>query len=1409
MNWFLNPRYYIFLILNIVTFTVSAEFPKYNKIELNNTIEENSINLSEVITSAIEVVNSFENYREIPDTIKLESNEYALSELFSVFIDAILSINDNGDTIFSINDKIKGPTNLYINIDLDSAIYEIPVTKNEYINLCSNLQKNIPDKEEIPDLIEFRGSKIRTVEFIYLLAYIIRYYHYFDAIPNSASIMITPKGLVPWDIQDSLKIYTSMNSTWEAYSLATNNWYNVGKYETYKIAKKAIGNATTTFEATKKIHAFLIERWNNSGYYIWNKPFGEPDYAYSQYRFNRSNSASQNEMINMLLRSVGIPCIENRMFDEQIGKWIGIDIHYPVGLEYIMGLIGDPLPWDYANSLSKNSTLIKNICDVINENNQDVIDEKYIWINPSDVALYGEEYILEKCKLGEINNIILSIKTSNGLLFYPTKLDHYLKDFNFFRFDAYSELSRKAKSYGIKIHAAVSVLTDDYAEKLNKNEDFAQYLMDQSSTVQSDLKRLSITPCSEFYKNYMTDLLKEISSLPNLSGIVLGYLYFNPPKYKKESEPEYNKINVPDGNPLCSCYWEQENWQEKLLVNYANDLVNAIKSVDRNIKVTLTSAPLEFSRYSSFEGLQNKDSMKNIADAYLLPIGFSQWLIPELISYPVLSPVPNSISEYIEQVSKGSKKEIIVSFSIKDEWIFTSDFYTGLAKKIQKKGANSICFHEFNSLEGLPEGNQLISNPLNSFEINPSFNAFQYSIISNLNFQQHIDIDSINLHTDTDIVEFGTVSIGLNSNRKILLENKGNKPARIINITFTDSIFGVANNFKDSIILPKSKLLLDLTFKPLETIIYDCSCLIQTASDSLIIYLNGIGKNAPIADAGNDTIVNENTLVQLDASYSFDSNNSILTYKWIAPKGIILSSDRVAKPSFKTPEVSFQLNYIFDLIVNNGKVNSETDLVIVTVNNIPKKPFAVAGNDKTVQEGDEVWLDGSSSKIFENNLYIYEWNSLSGINLTDKYSLTTSFIAPKVTKNSTLYFTLLINDGYNTDIDTVAVTVIKNGNVKPIADAGEDKIINEGDTVWLDGRNSYDLNNDSLSFIWTNSIWNEGNITSEIREKLPLSSMIQITNNSLGLSIKDIYAKEGTRVIICFTATDNNQHNFKLNINFLEEIWVVYDNEFDRCVNFFAPKAGKYKYEIDTEKGGYLHIVSILNSPYSPAPYFVAPNVKSDSTLTFALYVFDGGEYSETDQISVTIKNIKNINHLPFADAGDNQIVNELDKVYLDGSASYDPDGDDLSYFWSVPEFIILENETNSKPSFIAPEVKGDTTIIVSLKVFDGYEFSETNSSNINVKDLGNVSVYENNISDIKIYPNPSSGIVNVSANNIQTDFQVEVYNVLGQIIHIQDFNSQIFSTIDLNDLSNGVYFIHCKTKKESKIEKLIINKDF
>ena len=100
-------------------------------------------------------------------------------------------------------------------------------------------------------------------------------------------------------------------------------------------------------------------------------------------------------------------------------------------------------------------------------------------------------------------------------------------------------------------------------------------------------------------------------------------------------------------------------------------------------------------------------------------------------------------------------------------------------------------------------------------------------------------------------------------------------------------------------------------------------------------------------------------------------------------------------------------------------------------------------------------------------------------------------------------------------------------------------------------------------------------------------------------------------------------------------------------------------------------------------------------------------------------------NTTPTANAGLGQSVFKGELVSLDGSASSDPDGDDITYVWAItdkPEGSLAEltNSETSTPSFVA-DVKGEYT--VSLIVNDGLQDSEADTVSVTVENRRPVAV--------------------------------------------------------------------------------------
>lgn len=110
---------------------------------------------------------------------------------------------------------------------------------------------------------------------------------------------------------------------------------------------------------------------------------------------------------------------------------------------------------------------------------------------------------------------------------------------------------------------------------------------------------------------------------------------------------------------------------------------------------------------------------------------------------------------------------------------------------------------------------------------------------------------------------------------------------------------------------------------------------IDSPIDQVVITVKNINKK-PIAKAGLDQSANEGATITLDGSASSDPDGNPLTYKWIAPPFITLSSTTDAKPTFLVPEVKKDSILSFYLTVNDGMEYSVPDTVLIKVMNVIK-----------------------------------------------------------------------------------------------------------------------------------------------------------------------------------------------------------------------------------------------------------------------------------------------------------------------------------------------------------------------------------------------------------------------------------------------------------------------------------------
>ncbi len=212
----------------------------------------------------------------------------------------------------------------------------------------------------------------------------------------------------------------------------------------------------------------------------------------------------------------------------------------------------------------------------------------------------------------------------------------------------------------------------------------------------------------------------------------------------------------------------------------------------------------------------------------------------------------------------------------------------------------------------------------------------------------------------------------------------------------------------------------------------------------------------PMADAGRNRTIRQHETIDFDGTASSD-NVAVVNWTWdltYAGETFYLYGP--------IPSFTFDIAGEFPatLTVRDGVGLNATDRVWVRVHDVTA-PVADAGDDVTVDQHETVQFDGGRSSD-NSGVVNWTWDLVhAGENVT-LYG-----VAPEFTFElaGEYIVTLRVSDQEgNTDMDSV--TVVVRDTTDPMANAGPDQVVEQGQTVKFDGRGSSD-NVRILTWEWT------------------------------------------------------------------------------------------------------------------------------------------------------------------------------------------------------------------------------------------------------------------------------------------------------------------------------------------------------
>jgi len=458
---------------------------------------------------------------------------------------------------------------------------------------------------------------------------------------------------------------------------------------------------------------------------------------------------------------------------------------------------------------------------------------------------------------------------------------------------------------------------------------------------------------------------------------------------------------------------------------------------------------------------------------------------------------------------------------------------------------------------------------------------------------------------------------------------------------------------------------------------------------------NDASDNVPVANAGPD-IETVPTRVYLDGSSSTDPNGDSLTYTWSqvsGPVDVNLENATGSKADFVATKAG---RYVFMLTCSDGKA-SVNDTVSVTIQNVP--PVVDAGDDMTVSTDQEVVLHATGNDPNGDEL-TYQWSKVEGPDVSLP-SLNTQDIRVTFHNSGQYIFSVTSSDGENTSSPDKVIVNVNSINHAPTANAGQDRDVSIDDKVVLDGSNSSDPDGDVMTYSWEQVSGpavelhdaNAARPWFDACEEGTLTFQLTVSDQEVA-SIPDtvqIRVVNGNHAPVADAGSD---------LNATVGDTVVLDGS-----GSYDPDGDGISYAWTQESGGSVELIhaDTVEPSFTPT---------GSGVYTFRLEVSDA-HVQAYDTVTVTVSDKNNV---PLADAGEDLVAATGDVVKLDGSSSYDPDGDEISYIWTQVDGprVTMDNPNSVSPSF-TPWQSG--VYVFGLKVYDGKDTSKMDTVNVTVED--------------------------------------------------------------------------------------------
>lgn len=481
-----------------------------------------------------------------------------------------------------------------------------------------------------------------------------------------------------------------------------------------------------------------------------------------------------------------------------------------------------------------------------------------------------------------------------------------------------------------------------------------------------------------------------------------------------------------------------------------------------------------------------------------------------------------------------------------------------------------------------------------------------------------------------------------------------------------------------------------------------------------------ISADAPTADAGADSEVDLGWNADFDGTASSDPDGDELSWEWtlssVPATSSLTDADLVNSEEalgYFTPDV--EGDFELQLSVSDG-TSEASDTVVVTVvatTSSNTAPVAHAGMGTSGSVGDTLSFDASSSYDPDADDVSYRWRFAVVPNGSDRtsgdiegrYTETPSFVAD-VGGTFQLEVRVMDDSTFSTDTTTAVISTPANG--VPVPDTtGSPTRVGYSWYVNMRAEKSSDPDGDALDYSWSFLSVPSGSALVDADWDDADSDHGSFQPDVAGVYRTQVEVSDGTDSATAVVAvrmdasTADNPPMPELSV----------DADFELGDTVEADSSGSW----DLEGATLSHRWAFSSLPSASA---LANADITDRRTDFASFVPDvAGTYELRLSVDDGVNISREVAELfvagpggesPVADAAADQEVALGAAIYVDGSGSYDPEGESITTTWtfrSIPSSSSLTNSDITKPKSavtnFSPDVAGD--YVLRLVVDDGH----------------------------------------------------------------------------------------------------------